>query len=72
LSYHSCVDCSKLNKKIKQISESKRSYRYGCEKNKFICGWLTKDNKLKEMGCSQWGDKIIVVKIEQSEQLSLF
>jgi len=68
--YHSCIDCSNLDKKIKKISGL--SYLYGCKRNNFTCGWMRKDSQLNDMGCSMWGEIKKVVEIKQYEQISLF
>lgn len=52
----SCKDCVYLDKTRKQNGfNNSDCFRYGCNAgivDKFICGWISKDSELKEMGCS--------------------
>jgi len=69
--YHCCIDCDDLNKKEKQVSDV-GNYRYGCKSNRYTCGWMKKDSKMKEMGCSRWREIGKVTEIYKYEQITLF
>lgn len=56
--YQCCIDCSNLNKKVKQVSD--KSYRYSCKTNSFTCGWMKKDNEMKNFGCSDWCERGLI------------
>lgn len=51
-----CADCCYLDKTRKQGGNNGTGcFRYGCNArihDKFICGWIRRDNELKTMGCS--------------------
>nr|DAK75307.1 MAG TPA: hypothetical protein [Caudoviricetes sp.] len=51
-----CYNCIYLDKSRKQKSKNGTGcFRYGCNArigDKFICGWISRDNELKTMGCS--------------------
>lgn len=51
-----CADCCYLDKTRKQYGNNGTGcFRYGCNariRDKFICGWIRRDNELKTMGCS--------------------
>ena len=51
-----CAECCYLDKTRKQDGNNGTGcFRYGCKariREKFICGWVSNDNKLKTMGCS--------------------
>ena len=58
-----CANCDYLDKNRIQFDENHYSYRYGCNydyasegriSSGFICGWILKDNQLKQMGCSDF------------------
>lgn len=51
-----CENCCYLDKTRKQDGNNGIGcFRYGCNagmRDKFICGWIRRDNELKMMGCS--------------------
>lgn len=51
-----CKDCVYLDKTRKQNGfNNSGCFRYGCNariRDKFICGWISSDNELKTMCCS--------------------
>lgn len=51
-----CAECCYLDKTRKQGGNNGTGcFRYGCKariREKFICGWVSNDNELKTMGCS--------------------
>jgi hypothetical protein len=64
-----CCDCKYLDKTKIEYAEDKYCFRYGCNKEKYIVGWIidkNKDRQLKEMGCSEFEEKLEV------EQMSFF
>lgn len=57
---YSCHDCTYLDKSRKQASKEANGYRYGCnlyDNEKYICGWLLRENDLNFLGCSNWIEK---------------
>lgn len=49
-----CADCKYLDKSRRL--DDVCTYRYGCDRQKYIIGYITNDNDLKTMGCS-FGEK---------------
>lgn len=65
----SCYECKHLDRTKTEYSEDRYCFRYGCHKEKYIVGWIinnNKDRQLKEMGCSEFEEKLEV------EQISFF
>ncbi len=63
-----CLECKHLDKSRKLNSGEIHSKRYGCNSrcDGYICGWISREKELNEMGCSYFEER------KENEQLSLF
>ena len=57
----SCFECKYLDKSRKLNSQETHSRCDG-----YICGWISREKELSEMGCSYFEER------KENEQLSLF
>lgn len=54
-----CLECKHLDKSIKLNSGEIHSKRYGCNSrcDGYICGWISREKELSEMGCSYFEER---------------